>query len=318
MSVTDRPAPTTFSPHPNQTTCVALESLRLRPSIRDPGSASEPHRSPASDPLLWEPIVVSCATFEVVDGHRRVSAAASMGATELRARWFYGDETDAIAEFIRLNTRDDVLNRAERQEAARRITRAHPDWSDRRISEICGISPKIVAQVRSVLGETVEAVRVMGTGGRIGRDGRVRPVDSRAQRARIAEAIMARPRASLREIAGAIGVSPETVRRVRTALVEQGTLDSSVPSAPDALLSTLARRRELPWQTDHAFTSRDEAAAVAEFFARTDTSAVDPVQHSRAIPLSRVYEVADEARRRAAFWSRFAESVENRSRKRCH
>jgi hypothetical protein len=35
-----------------------------------------------------------------------------------------------------------------------------------------------------------------------------------------------------------------------------------------------------------------------------------------AVPLSRVYEIADEARRRAGFWSRFAEALEGQVRRR--
>jgi hypothetical protein len=50
---------------------------------------------------------------------------------------------------------------------------------------------------------------------------------------------------------------------------------------------------------------------------RTDTSTVDPEEQSRAEPLSRIYEVAGEARRRAAFWLRLAETFENRSREAC-
>ena len=119
---------------------------------------------PTTDPETWEPIVVSYSRCEVVDGHRRVHAALALGATELGVRWFIGDETDAIAEFVRLNTREDSgLSRAERQEAAKRILRAHPDWSDRRIGETCKISPKNVAQVRSVLGQMADGPGLNGT-----------------------------------------------------------------------------------------------------------------------------------------------------------
>jgi hypothetical protein len=107
------------------------------------------------------------------------------------------------------------------------------------------------------------------------------------------------------------------VRRVRAAVIDQGALDQEQLSDSDALRSVLVRMREPTWEADQAFMSRDDAAEVADFFARTDTSEVDPEQHARAIPLSRVYELADEARRRAAFWVRFAESVENRSRRAC-
>ncbi|MGO8859525.1 MAG: hypothetical protein ACLQRH_01945 [Acidimicrobiales bacterium] len=318
MSVTYRPAPTPFDLRPDETATVELASLHIGRSIREQDPSGDLDPLPTTDPETWEPIVVSCSRCEVVDGHRRVRAALALGATELGVRWFIGDETDAIAEFVRLNTREDSgLSRAERQEAAKRILRAHPDWSDRRIGEMCKMSPKNVAQIRSVLGQIADGPGLNGSEARVGRDGRVRPLHPQAQRNRIAEAIKAHPGASLRSIAGPIGASPETVRRVRAAVIEQGALDQEQLSDSDALRSVLVRMREPTWEADQAFMSRDDAAEVADFFARTDTSGVDPEQHARAIPLSRVYEVADEARRRAAFWVRFAESVENRSRKAC-
>ena len=318
MSVTHRPAPTPVDLRLDETGTVELASLHVGRSIREEDSSGDLDPLPTTDPGTWEPIVVSYSGCEVVDGHRRVRAALALGATELGVRWFIGDETDAIAEFVRLNTREDSgLSRAERQEAAKRILRAHPDWSDRRIGETCKISPKNVAQVRSVLERMADSPGLDGTEARVGRDGRVRPLHPQAQRIRIAEAIKAHPGASLRGIAGPIGASPETVRRVRAAVIDQGALDQEQLSDSDALRSVLVRMREPTWEADQAFMSRDDAAEVADFFARTDTSGVGPEQHARAIPLSRVYEVADEARRRAAFWVRFAESVENRSRGAC-
>jgi hypothetical protein len=290
---------------------VAITSLNVGASVRHLRPAQERRPFQPTDPRFWEPIVVSCSTLAVVDGHRRVFAARAAGLTQVRVRWFCGSGTRALAEFVRLNTHDaDGLDRRELEEAARRIVCAHPDWSDRRIGELCRISPKWVAQVRSVLRETVPNVRLMGTDARVGRDGRVRPLDARAQRVRVAEAIKAQPTASLREIAAAIGVSPETVRKVRSGMIEQGALGMA-----DLVQFSLVPPRERTWEPDHAFTSRDETADIAAFLKRTDTSTIDPDEHSRAIPLSRIYEVADEARRRAAFWLRLAESVEKRSRR---
>ena len=304
-------------PAPDETGVVSVASLTTGLSIRDQaGAESEP--TTLTDPAGWQPIVVARATRAVVDGHRRVRTAKALGISRMNVRWFDGDEADAIVEFIRLNMSGEVgLGRSERSEAARRMLCLHPDWSDRRIGELCRIPPKTVGDVRATLRETVGGIRVNGTEARIGRDGRVRPLDARAQRARIAAAIKENPRGSLRAIAGPIGVSPETVRRVRASMAEQGCLDRD-PRAPAVVQGAFTRRRERTWRADSAFTSRNDAAEVAEFFERTDTSAVDPEEHSRAVPLSRIYEVADEARRRAAFWLRFADSVENRSRRACY
>jgi hypothetical protein len=53
---------------------------------------------------------------------------------------------------------------------------------------------------------------------RLGRDGRVRPVDISTGRRRAAEFIRANPDASLRQVAKVAGVSPGTVRDVRERL----------------------------------------------------------------------------------------------------
>jgi hypothetical protein len=53
---------------------------------------------------------------------------------------------------------------------------------------------------------------------RVGRDGRVRPVDGATGRLRAAEVVRYKPDATLREIAQAAGVSPMTARDVRERL----------------------------------------------------------------------------------------------------
>ena len=305
---------------------VVLQSLDSEPStVRIdavvPGPAlrirnGERHPGQLSDPRNWPPIVVHRSTLTLVDGHSRVRAAKRLGWDELTVEWFDGDEADVIIAFVRLNMRHDHdLDREECREATRCLLSLRPEWSDRRIAELCHISPKTVAVERARLRETGCADAEADA--RIGRDGRVRPLDARAQRARIAEAIKSNPRASLRTIAKPIGVSPETVRRVRAVMENDGSIERSPFEVFEVDLS-FTRRRPPAWKPDTAFTSEDDAAEVATFLERTDTSSIDPELHSRAIPLSRVYEVADEARRRAAFWQRMAELVENRARKPCY
>jgi DNA-binding Lrp family transcriptional regulator len=293
---------------------VRVDAVVPGPALRVRKRETDP-RQPC-DPQSWPPIVVERSTLTLVDGHRRVRAAKRFGWDELTVEWFDGDEADVVIAFVRLNMRhDDELDREECREATRCLLSLRPEWSDRRVAELCHISPKTVAVERARLRETGRADAESDA--RIGRDGRVRPLDARAQRARIAEAIKCNPRASLRSIARPIGVSPETVRRVRAAMENDGSIERSPFEVVEVDLS-FTRRRPPAWKPDTAFTSQDEAAEVATFLERTDTSSIDPEQHSRAIPLSRVYEVADEARRRAAFWQRMAELVENRARKPCY
>jgi hypothetical protein len=195
----------------------------------------------------------------------------------------------------------DARNRRERRDAAGQLVRQHPEWSDRRIAELCGVSPKTVAQLRDELRGPDEGEPAM----RVGRDGRARPVDAAARRALVVAALEERPDASLRAIARSVGVSPETVRSVRQHLGRK--------APPRPVVTPMIWRTSAPvetWRPDVAFTSREDSAATASFFERTDVCDSDLERHVHAIPLSRVYEVADEARRRAAFWTRLAQCAE--------
>src|SRR5262249_45270348 len=118
------------------------------------------------------------------------------------------------------------LTLPERERAAGRILRLHRQWADRRIAEVCGLSPTTVARIRSsaALASSGTSRRPTNQSGqldkRIGRDRRLRPVDSSPLRHRIADALRANPAASLRVVAAKVGASPETVRRVRDRLPE--------------------------------------------------------------------------------------------------
>jgi hypothetical protein len=55
------------------------------------------------------------------------------------------------------------------------------------------------------------------------------------------------------------------------------------------------------------------AEATVRFLERTNVQDRGLNRHAAAVPLSRVAEVSDEARRRAAFWTQFAELIESRA-----
>lgn len=105
------------------------------------------------------------------------------------------------------------LSQAGRRKAAKRIIASHPHLSDRAIAQIAGLGAKTVATLRERAGDHVHTVEA-----RVGRDGRVRPLNSAAGRLRAAELIALRPHASLREVARMAGVSPATVSDVRKRL----------------------------------------------------------------------------------------------------
>ena len=64
---------------------------------------------------------------------------------------------------------------------------------------------------------------------------------------------------------------------------------------------------------DAAFSSRVDGAEFAAWF---DQGAIsdDWYRWVGAVPLSRVYEVADDARARASYWGKFAEAIEGCAR----
>ncbi len=288
---------------------VELADLEIDPRFRE--SLSDRRvASLASDHMRWDPIVVSGRTGRVIDGRHRVAAARALGWTTIRATVFEGDADAESDEFVRLNAQGVLpVDRSQRQAAARRLLERHPDWADRRVGEVCGMSPKTIARLRSSAGRSVGETRV-------GRDGRSRPVDPSMQRARILEALVDQPDASLRTIARELGVSPETVRRVRLGMEGEGshqTADEVVPMPPP--ISLAQRRIQRPnWVADRAFQSRADGALAVDFLERTDVTEVDIGVCVESIPLSQVYEIADEARRRAAVWARLADTVETRAR----
>jgi hypothetical protein len=75
-----------------------------------------------------------------------------------------------------------------------------------------------------------------------------------------------------------------------------------------------ARTRRLG--EDPAFASRDDAERFATLFDATTVDRASLLGHVESIPLSRIYEVADEARQRAELWREFADVLESRVRRR--
>ncbi|MEV6347600.1 ParB N-terminal domain-containing protein [Actinoplanes sp. NPDC051851] len=166
----------------------------------------------AENPL--PPIVVHRATMRVIDGAHRLKAAVRRGAATIAVRFFDGDESEAFVLAVRLNVAHGLpLALADRKRAAERIIASHPQWSDRRVASATGTSPVTVAEVRRrVIGE------VSSTGSRIGQDGRVRPLDGSAGRLLAGRLMVENPELSLRQVARAAAISPETARDVRNRL----------------------------------------------------------------------------------------------------
>lgn len=255
----------------------------------------------------WPPIVIRRSGNAIVDGHYRYLAAQHLGLRTLECIYFDGEADSAYVEALRCNRSHGLpLSLSERTGAARRVLDMYPEWSDRRIGATCGLAPGTVGRLRA--SPPASGTGAVQTEFCVGRDGRSRPRDPKASRERIVHALQSRPDGSLREIARLTGASPATVRAVKARM-------GSSPEPPYRELPFVLPIAPAPraWSADTALAAAVEGARFLEWFDRT---AVGDEWRSflQGIPVSRIYEIADEARRRAAVWQDFAGLLEDRIR----
>jgi ParB-like chromosome segregation protein Spo0J len=315
---------------------ISLDSLGTHEGIRS-GGLSEGHIALLMETAdEWPPILVWEDENMVVDGAHRVEAARRLGLRSIAAAFFYGTREAAFVESIRRNVDHGLpLSVGDRRRSARRILSRHAEWSDRRIASVCGLSGKTVARMRH---ETLSLVQpsdgvVVGFDRRVGRDGKERPVRGAEVRDRIRQALEDNPTGSLRAIAALAGASPETVRSVKARLadeaprrrmVEPAGVMSEMYGHVTAPTTTIGRvpstsgDREVDlapskWLSDPALLACRQGSDFAQWF---ESNRVDEDWHRYVpgVPLGRVYEIVDEARRRAATWMTFASVLEGRTR----
>jgi ParB-like chromosome segregation protein Spo0J len=293
---------------------LTLADLRIEPMVRL-GPLDGGHVSALAEvPGRWPPIVVAAGSMIVLDGAHRVAAARRLAMTTITGVLFSGDEDTAFIMAVQSNAGQGMpLSLAERSRAARRLVERSPERSDRAIGQICGLDHKTVARFREAqarpTGENPRSDK------RVGRDSRTRPIDIAALRTRIAAAVMETPNDSLRNIARRVGASPETVRDVRARLsrgddpVPSGVRGVALPLLPSAPVT----KRPPAWSHDSACRS---TSGGSEFVAWFDVGsrAAEWQSFVEAVPLSRAYEVADQARIYADAWRSFAEALERRTR----
>jgi ParB-like chromosome segregation protein Spo0J len=293
---------------------VDITALRSAESPRLRGCSDDFVRSLASSGAHLSPIVVHRPTMKVVDGTHRLKAAALRGCRSVEVEYVDGPAEDLFGMSVSLNL--STLSTADREAAARRLLRSHPQWSDRAIAASTGLAAKSVGVLRRAVGGQAPI--------RVGRDGKVRPVNSAAGRRLAGRIVEERPDASLRDIARAAGVSPGTVRdvrrrlsagmdpvpeRMRAAERAEAVLPASRTEVrdPDATLPILRRdpslrfnehgRLVLRWLETHAVSSGEWAGVVAGV-----------PSHSREL-------VADMARGCAEAWLEMAEALERDGRR---
>lgn len=297
--------------------------------MRVPLGSLQLHESPRLSPedprhvrLLVEtgdavpPILVCRGTMRVVDGRHRVRAAQQRGDTTIEARFFDGTDDEAfVAALVANRTHGLPLTLADREAAAARLLGREPQRSDRAVAEITGLSPHTVGRIRRA------APDAAGARARVGRDGRVRPLDGADGRRVASEVIARRPGSSLREIARMAGISPTTARDVRERL-RRG--DDPVPRRLRGAMTDPGPRptgRHHDWESmlhnlnrDPSLRFTDSGRALLRWLF---THARDPdgwEQVVDEIPPHCVYIVAEVARDRADSWSAFAGQLQQRLR----
>ncbi|WP_329182061.1 streptomycin biosynthesis regulator [Streptomyces sp. NBC_01477] len=269
------------------------------------------------------PIVVHGPSGRVLDGIHRVHAALAQERSHISAIEYSGSDEDAFAVAVRLNTAHGLpLSRAERIAAAQRILRTHPRWSNRMIAGVTGLAESTVRVRRRDLPEPEPGLRSCT---RVGRDGRVRPVNATEGRLRASRLLAERPSASAREIARQAGVSPNTVLDVRRRLAEgrepvpvqarggeagapavpRPTGPSDLEKLTTAVLAALMADPSIRLNDRGRFLIRWMRANREALTTRSDVACAIPDHWS--VPVARL------ARAYSLFWQDLARQLEHRS-----
>jgi hypothetical protein len=178
------------------------------------GGTSAAHVQLLLDAGELPPILVQEDGWRVIDGAHRLEAARLRGDCLIKARFLDCTDSEALVLGMKANTSHGLpLSKADRVSGARRVLTAHPDWSDRVLAGITGLSAKTIASLR-----TRPAGGAHPGSKRLGRDGRRRPVTAGEGRLRAAEYISVHPDAPLRQVAKETDVSLGTVHDVSARL----------------------------------------------------------------------------------------------------
>ena len=250
------------------------------------------------------PVLVDQRTMSVIDGAHRLEAFRMSGRSHIEAHLFTGSETEAMVLAIQANIKHGKpLSRAERRMAAQALLNACPERSDRWFGEVCGLSHTTVALIRKTLNSVDVRVRT-------GRDGRRRPVDTLAGQISVARVVAENPSTTVRDAAAAAGVAPSTVHRVRARLRRR----EEIPALALEMAPSTPERLEASSHVVALPPSAEPQAGATSWLALTAVNIQDLNTHLGSLPISRVYEVADECRRRAKTWIEIAEALERRAR----
>ncbi|WP_328838899.1 hypothetical protein [Streptomyces europaeiscabiei] len=281
-----------------RTAVVDIDSLRASDSPRLGGENGDHARMLAEQEEPLPPVLVHHPSMRVIDGMHRLAAARLRGSTTIEVEYFDGDEAEVFALSVELNIAHGLpLSQADRAAAAERILETHPYWSDRRVATNAGLAPSTVAAIRRRSTGRSDQLNAP----RVGRDGRIRPLQATEGRLRASQVIAANPTASLREIAARAGIATATAKDVRDRIRRgQDPVPQAQPAKP-----RVAPREEPGRGAGGRDTSHMSAAAIGLILPNLRK---DPSLRTEAgrllLQMLGMHSIGDEAR-----WRRLAQSV---------
>jgi hypothetical protein len=267
----------------------------------------------------------------------RLAAAKLRGEKSIKTRFVDCADEEALFLAIKSNTLHGLpLSRADRISGAKRILASHPDWSDRAVASVAGISARTVAVLRNRSADNIRPLEK-----RLGRDGKRRPVTGTDGRRRAAEYINTHPDASLRQVARETDVSLGTVHNV-LQLIRSGVDPAASPpestaeqvaSPPSAdavperpLLTSLPSTRnakdarQLSWASiqpklvgDPSLRYTEGGRAFLRWMALHAMQAEQGREFVEAVPTRWVDDISVIADNMAIEWQSFAERLRDRN-----
>ncbi|MCX4852236.1 transcriptional regulator [Streptomyces canus] len=271
----------------------------------------------------FPPILVDRITMRVIDGIHRLMAASLKGQEIIDVEFFDGSREDAFLKAVEANVEHGLpLTQADRTAAALRILKSHPDMSDRAIAKSTGLGARAVAELRR------SSDSVPKTDFRVGRDGRVRPLDGAKGRLRVAELIKDNPEASLRQVARMAGISPATALDVRRRL-ERG--DEPVPCPQtDVGVEAESRRDHSPVQNlseagpqltitleklmrDPSLRQSELGRRLLRMFRENVLGAKDMTDIVASVPSHCIELIIQLSRHNSQIWDEFAQELKRRA-----
>lgn len=305
---------------------IPIREIAFADSPRLAGRSEEHAELLAQSQTPLPPILVHRASMRVIDGAHRLRAAVLRGQEQIQVRFVDGSEAESFVLAVRANIEHGLpLTRADRSAAAGRIIRLYPHWSDRRIAGVVGLSPKTVGSIRARSGAEIPSAPM-----RVGRDGRLRPVNSDAGRTRAGELLLARPEMRLGDVAAEAGVSVSTVRAVRE-LIRRGEhpgprhqADAGRPPAdrgrPVQPRGRLGPRRARPDEVsagillalsrDPAIRLNEQGRVLLRLLAANALDSRQLAELAQSVPRHCAELVASVARQFADNWQQIARLVE--------